>query len=157
MLTDTSRSRYARLRSVPLGASRWTSGYWHDLFQRCYAIMIPCMWRLLECLMDRVIDVIGKVQRADGYIHTPVLIEQRTGASKAATEFQDRLDFETYNMGHLITAACMHFRATGKRSLLDIACRAADYLACFYAIAAPELARNAICPSHYVRADSRRT
>jgi DUF1680 family protein len=199
MLTDTSRSPFARLRSVPLGQSRWTSGFWHDLFQRYRAVMLPQMWRLLEdpavshaytnflvaageqpgrhrgpkwhdgdfykwleataavfaitrdaqldLLMDRVIDVIGKVQRDDGYIHTPVLIEQR---KSPATEFQNRLDFETYNMGHLMTAACMHFRATGNRSLLDIACRAADYLHRFYARAAPELARNAICPSHYM-------
>ena len=48
MLTDTARSPYVRLRSVPLGASRWTSGFWQDLFQRCHDVMVPNLWRLLE-------------------------------------------------------------------------------------------------------------
>ena len=202
MLTDTALSPNVRLRSVPLGASRWTRGFWHDLFERCHAVMLPNMWRLLEhpdishayanfviaageqpgrhagpkwhdgdfykwleaaaavyattrdplreSLMDRVIDTIGRAQRQDGYLHTPIVIEQRGGDTPGATEFQERLDFETYNMGHLMTAACIHFRATGKRSLLAIARRAADYLYRFHTTAAPELARNAICPSHYM-------
>ena len=57
--------------------------------------------------------VIAKAQRADGYLHTPVLIANRNGDA-AARPFQDRLDFEMYNFGHLITAACVHHRATGK-------------------------------------------
>src|SRR3972149_378303 len=56
----------------------------------------------LNQLMDEIIDVIGKVQREDGYIHTPVIIEQHKGQSEAK-EFKDNLDFETYNMGHLMT------------------------------------------------------
>jgi DUF1680 family protein len=99
--------------------------------------------------MDTVITVIAQAQRKDGYIHTPVLIEERK-ESGAARAFEDRLNFETYNMGHLMTAACIHYRATGKRSLLDVAVKAADYLYAFYKRASPELARNAICPSHYM-------
>ncbi len=103
----------------------------------------------LDSLMDRVIPIIAASQRADGYIHTPVRIAERH--SKGGTkEFEDRLNFETYNMGHLMTAACVHYRATGKRTLLDIAIKAADYLDRFYKRASPELARNAICPSHYM-------
>jgi uncharacterized protein len=102
----------------------------------------------LDSIMDRVIAVIGKVQRKDGYIHTPVIIEQnKTGAN---IEFRERLNFESYNLGHLMTAACIHFRATGKSSFLQIAIKAADYLYRFYERSSPELARNAICPSHYM-------
>ena len=102
----------------------------------------------LDELMDNAIEVITKAQRNDGYIHTPVLIEQsRKGNTK---EFQDRLNFETYNFGHLMTAACIHHRATGKTSLLKVAIKATDYLVGFYNRASPELARNAICPSHYM-------
>jgi DUF1680 family protein len=99
--------------------------------------------------MDRIIDVIGKAQREDGYIHTPVIILQRRQAPGAA-EFKDRLDFETYNMGHLMTCACIHYRATGKTSLLNIAKKAADFLYTVYKKSPKDLANNAICPSHYM-------
>ncbi len=35
---------------------------------------------------------------------------------------------ELYNMGHLLTAACIHHRATGKRNFLGVAEKLADYL-----------------------------
>jgi len=103
----------------------------------------------LDRQMDEIIAVIARSQREDGYIHTPVVIEERK-QSNHTRAFADRLNFETYNMGHLMTAACIHFRATGKRSLLDVAIKATDYLYRFYKQASPELARNAICPSHYM-------
>lgn len=99
--------------------------------------------------LDEIIPVIAKAQRADGYIFTPVAIEERNHPEKAQA-FQDRLHFESYNIGHLMTAACIHYRATGKTNLLDIAKKATDYLYNFYRKSSPELARNAICPSHYM-------
>jgi len=103
----------------------------------------------LDRQMDRIIEVIGKVQREDGYIHTPAIIAQRQRLPQA-DEFRDRLDFETYNMGHLMTCACTHYRATGKTSLLDIAGKAADFLYRTYKDSADTLASHAICPSHYM-------
>ncbi|MDR0541826.1 MAG: glycoside hydrolase family 127 protein [Dysgonamonadaceae bacterium] len=103
----------------------------------------------LNKLMDEIIPIIAESQRIDGYIHTPVMIEERKNSDQTHA-FADRLNFETYNMGHLMTAACIHYRATGKRSLLNVAVKAADYLYNFYKNASPELARNAICPSHYM-------
>ena len=102
----------------------------------------------LDALLDDAIALIGKAQRADGYIHTPTLIDARKNPS--TKPFEDRLNFETYNLGHLMTAACIHYRVTGKRTFLDIAIKATDYLYRFYKTASPELARNAICPSHYM-------
>jgi DUF1680 family protein len=99
--------------------------------------------------MDHIIDVIGKAQRDDGYIHTPVIISQRQRESERS-EFQNRLDFETYNMGHLMTCACTHYRATGKTGLLRIAEKAADFLCEVYKHSPRNLANNAICPSHYM-------
>lgn len=103
----------------------------------------------LDELMDKVIPVIARSQREDGYIHSPVIIEERKNSARTKA-FEDRLNFETYNMGHLMTAACIHYRATGKNSLLNVAIKAADYLNNFYKRSSPELARNAICPSHYL-------
>jgi DUF1680 family protein len=103
----------------------------------------------LDQQMDEIIEVIGKTQRQDGYIHTPVIISQRNQPS-GTTEFENRLDFETYNMGHLMTCASVHFRATGKTTLLDIAQKAADFLYSLYKHSPEKLANNAICPSHYM-------
>ncbi|MEJ6981383.1 glycoside hydrolase family 127 protein [Pedobacter sp. P351] len=102
----------------------------------------------LDQMMDKAIAVIAKSQREDGYIYTKAMIEQRKTGSK--NQFQDRLSFEAYNIGHLMTAACVHYRATGKTSLLNVAKKATDYLYNFYKQASPTLARNAICPSHYM-------
>jgi DUF1680 family protein len=101
----------------------------------------------LDSLMDMAIAVIAKSQRPDGYIHTPVVIGER--ASRGVLN-EERLSFECYNMGHLMTAACVHYRATGKKTLLNVAIRAADFLQAFYRRTTPQLARNAICPSHYM-------
>lgn len=99
-------------------------------------------------MMDEAIRVISLAQRADGYVYTKNIIEQKkTGRSLT---FDDVLGFEAYNFGHLMTAAAIHYRATGKRTLLDVAEKAANFLVEFYAGATPEQARNAICPSHYM-------
>ncbi len=103
----------------------------------------------LDKLMDKIIAIIGEAQREDGYIHTPVNIEQRQHPEQKK-EFAERLDFETYNLGHLMTAACVHYRVTGKTTMLDLAKKATDYLYGFYKKSSAELARNAICPSHYM-------
>ena len=103
---------------------------------------------ILNAQMDTAIAVIGKAQKPDGYIYTKSIIEQRkSGQTKM---FDDKLSFEAYNFGHLMTAACVHYRATGKTTLLNIAKKATDFLIGFYNNATPEQARNAICPSHYM-------
>ncbi|MFT2010016.1 glycoside hydrolase family 127 protein [Pontibacter sp. 13R65] len=99
--------------------------------------------------MDRAIAVIAKVQQEDGYIYTPAIIQKNKNKG-AGSAFQDKVNFEAYNLGHLMTAACVHYRATGKTSLLNVAKKATDFLYNYYKAASPELSRNAICPSHYM-------
>src|SRR5260370_28310853 len=106
----------------------------------------------LDRQMDEAIRVLVKAQRADCYLHPPMLIRLRNG-EKTAKPFEDRLNFEMYNFGHLFTAACVHHRATGKKTLLDVAVRAAAFLD--EAFKEPTgrsaaLARNSVCPSHYM-------
>ena len=139
----------------------------------------------LDAIMDRFIGLVQKAQRADGYIHTPVIIKERnktatvsvgsvatvpvgsvatvpvgfadgsgpvgtaTGTKNDAA-FENRLNFETYNLGHLIMAGIIHKRATGKTTLFDCGVKAADFLYDFCQRAPEELAGNAICPSHYM-------
>lgn len=102
----------------------------------------------LDIIMDEAIAVIAKAQKEDGYIYTKAIIEQQKNGQ--AKMFDDKLSFEAYNFGHLMTAACVHYRATGKTNLLNVAKKAADFLIGFYNTATPEQARNAICPSHYM-------
>jgi hypothetical protein len=125
----------------------------------------------LTAIMDRFIGLVQKSQRSDGYIHTPVIIKERNAAQPVATEsqqtgqggpvgttvgtkndaaFENRLNFETYNLGHLIMAGIIHKRATGKTTLFDCGVKAADFLYDFCQRAPEELAGNAICPSHYM-------
>jgi hypothetical protein len=49
-----------------------------------------------------------------------------------------------------MTTACIHYRATGKTTLLACARKAADYIDRLCATVPADLARNAICPSHYM-------
>ncbi len=122
----------------------------------------------IDALMDKFIEQVALAQRADGYIHTPVVISERNQGidSHAITEnaagieigkdqkhaFASRLNFETYNLGHLMTAGIIHKRATGKTTLFDCGKKAADFLYNFLTNDAAELSRNAICPSHYMGA-----
>lgn len=93
-------------------------------------------------------ELIASVQRPDGYLHTPTLIAALGKVS--ASELADRFHFETYNLGHLITMCVRHHRLTGTGLLLDVAVRAAGYLENLAEHKPVELARSAICPSHYM-------
>ena len=103
----------------------------------------------LAAQVESAIGIITQAQRADGYLHTPVLIAARNGDTNALP-FRDRNNFEMYNLGHLMTTACLHHRVTGKTNLLHAAIRAADFLAETFSNRPPESARSSVCPSHYM-------
>jgi DUF1680 family protein len=102
----------------------------------------------LERQLDEIIAVIAKAQRTNGYLDTWVQLHEKETNSIAP--FSDRNNFEVYNLGQLMTAASVHYRATGKTNFLAIACRAADCLCDAFKNPTPELAANSICPSHYM-------
>ena len=224
-----SRSKQAKMQNLPMGATRWTGGFWGDRFSMLSTIGIWSMWDTwntpwetldkdgkhgshgfrnfevaagtvqgkhhgppfhdgdmykwleacaavyavtkdpkVDALMDKFIEQVALAQRADGYIHTPVVIAERLAGidSHSANEnaagieigkdqkhaFASRLNFETYNLGHLMTAGIIHKRATGKTTLFECGRKAADFLYNFLTNDAAELSRNAICPSHYMGA-----
>jgi len=124
-------------------------GDFYKIFEGMAATYAITKDKKLDKQMDEAIAMFAKVQRKDGYLHTPVLIDERWG-TLGPEEVKKQLGFEKYNMGHLMTAACVHYRATGKTSFLNVAKGVADFLYDFYKKASPELARNAICPSHYM-------
>ena len=224
-----SHSKQAKMQNLPMGATRWTGGFWGDVFDVMHGMAVWEMWHTwntpwevldengkhgshgfanfqvaagtiqgkhhgppfhdgdmykwleacaavyaitkdgeLDELMDRFIEQVALAQRADGYIHTPVVIAERLAGidSHSVTEnaagieigkdqkhaFASRLNFETYNLGHLMTAGIIHKRATGKTTLFECGRKTADFLYNFLTNDAAELSRNAICPSHYMGA-----
>jgi DUF1680 family protein len=81
----------------------------------------------LEAYLDSIIALVGAAQEEDGYLYTA----RTNGAGYlkrwSGNERWEKLEssHELYNAGHLFEAAVAHYRATGKRNLLDIALKVA--------------------------------
>jgi len=127
----------------------WNDGDFYKFLEAACAVYAVSQDPELGPILDQSIDAIGRAQRSDGYIHTPVLIRARNG-DRDVKPFQDRNNFEMYNMGHLMTTACIHHRVTGRDDFLRIAKKAAEFLCDTFREPTPELARNSVCPSHYM-------
>ena len=78
----------------------------------------------LERQLDEVIAKFAKLQRDDGYMNSWFTAVE---PDKRWTNLRDW--HELYCAGHLMEAAVAHYRATGKRTFLDMVCRYADYIA----------------------------
>ena len=78
----------------------------------------------LDALLDEVIALLARAQQPDGYLNSWFTFVE---PQKRWTNLRDW--HELYDAGHLIEAAVAHFQATGKRSLLDVMIRYADYIA----------------------------
>ncbi len=77
----------------------------------------------LEARVDEIIDMYEKLQDKDGYLNAWF---QRVQPGRRWTNLRDH--HELYCAGHLIEGAVAYYQATGKKKLLDIMCRYADYL-----------------------------
>ncbi len=201
MITDTSRSPYARLSCVPFQDVQWTGGLYKERFETVSQVTVPHLMRMFEGkdishvvenfriaageaegafagtvfgdgdfykwfeaavytavrsenreLLERLEDYIGlfaRAQQADGYLSTKQIIGEKQG--KGPMRQGDINDFEVYNMGHLFTSACLHYRLTGRDSFLKVAEKAAGYLKTLYEEAARTgEVKTAVCPSHYM-------
>jgi DUF1680 family protein len=156
VMEGTNYSQFYRNFQVAAGVAEgkhrgasFNDGDFYKWIEGACAVLASTRDVELEKRLDEVIGVIAKAQRADGYIQTSVLIRQRRGDADAKL-LADRLQFEMYNMGHLLTAACLHYRVTGRTNFLVIARKTADFLDATFANPTPEQAQNSICPSHYM-------
>ena len=78
-----------------------------------------------------MIAKIAAAQEPDGYIYTTRTIDPENPhrwAGKARWVNERNDSHELYNLGHLFEAAAAHYQATGKKTLLTVATRAADLL-----------------------------
>ncbi len=200
MLTDTHKSSYAKLHSLPFGAVRWTDGLMKERTDTCMDATVPQLQHMfdskdishivenfkicagkaegsfdgtvfgdgdfykwlesavytaytradekLQAQIEDYITLIGQAQQPDGYISTKQIIGEKDGTAQRGGDIND---FEVYNMGHLFTSACLHFRITGRDHFLEIAKKAAGYLQQLYdeSERSGEV-RTAVCPSHYM-------
>ncbi len=99
--------------------------------------------------LEDYIALIGRAQRADGYLSTKQIIAEMQG--ETGSRLKDINEFEVYNFGHLFTAACLYKRLTGNDSFLGIAEKTAGYLETLYEQAEKNGdVQTAVCPSHYM-------
>jgi len=109
-----------------LEKGQFAGTHWQDawvykwLESACYINAVTGDKELGEQI-DGIVEVIARAQQPDGY-----LASQTT--ARGWPRFQEPHNHELYTMGHLLTAACIHHRLTGKTKLLNVARKTADYV-----------------------------
>jgi hypothetical protein len=103
--------------------------------------------RELDRYLDVLIAKIAAAQEDDGYLFTC-----RTNKAKHLLNWYGekrwsklRGSHELYNMGHLYEAAAAHYQATGKRTLLNVAIKNADFVDTVFGPG-----RNETAPGHQI-------
>ena len=125
------RPTYARLAYFRIAAgleegahegTNWSDGdcyKWLEAMAHVYGVTRDPE---LDRQMDEVIGWIAGAQEPDGYLNTQITLDP------SKRRWQNVQDHELYNVGHCFSAAAEHYEATGKRSLLEVAVKLADYL-----------------------------
>ena len=156
LMQGTNYSQFYRNFEIAAGLAEGKSrgasfndGDFYKFLEGASATLAVTNSERINTKLDEVIAVIAQAQQTNGYLDTWVQLHQRSGDTNAVP-FQNPENFEMYNFGQLMTAACVHYRATGKTNFLAVARKAADYLCETFQNPTPALANNLICPSHYM-------
>ena len=81
----------------------------------------------LDHYLDSVINIIAQAQEPDGYLTTCVTNKCTRLSGWWGTRKWEKINsHELYNSGHLIESAVAHYRATGKKTFLNVAIKNAD-------------------------------
>ena len=81
----------------------------------------------LDAYLDSVITLIAAAQEPDGYLTTCVTNKcTRLSGWWGCSRWEKINSHELYNSGHLYEAAVAHYKATGKKTLLNVAIKNAD-------------------------------
>lgn len=129
---DQCCNRTSRVRNFRIAAGL-EEGEWQGLFyddSDLYKMIEGAAYSLrnrknpeLEAQIDSIIAAIEGAQMPDGYLDTYYILEH------PGERWTDMDKHEMYCCGHLIEAGIAYFHSTGKRQLLDVACRFADHIA----------------------------
>jgi DUF1680 family protein len=127
MCEETGRLRNFT-QAAGLDPSPYQGHYFHD--SDVYKVIEGAAYCLathpddaLEARLDTIIDHIARAQQPDGYLNTWFTLKE---PDKRWTDLP--VKHELYCAGHLFEAAVAHYEATGKSTLLDVACRFADHI-----------------------------
>jgi hypothetical protein len=101
----------------------------------------------LEKAVDSWVAKIAKAQEPDGYLYTARTIDPTNPPEMSGPARWSKLkdSHELYNVGHLYEAAAAYHQATGKRALLDVATRSADFVAATFG---PGKSQLRLVPGH---------
>ncbi|MBC8468388.1 MAG: glycoside hydrolase family 127 protein, partial [Planctomycetes bacterium] len=103
--------------------------------------------RKLDRYLDVLIVKIAAAQEDDGYLFTCRTNKAKNLINWYGDKRWSKLSgsHELYNMGHLYEAAVAHYQATGKRTLLNVAIKNADFLDTVFGPG-----RNETAPGHQI-------
>ena len=73
----------------------------------------------------QVVAKIAAAQQPDGYLFCYFILGN---AAERFKHIHSPARHELYTMGHLVEAGAVHYEMTGKRDLLDVACKVADHI-----------------------------
>lgn len=89
----------------------------------------------LDAYLDQIISYFAAAQEPDGYLYTAWTLKANDYNKFACCTYDPKGKFlgtnnshELYNAGHMYEAAVAHYRATGKKSFLNIATKNADLI-----------------------------
>jgi DUF1680 family protein len=102
------------------GEFPWAQANLHKVLETCGYALGQAPDAELEAKVGRIIDAIARAQQPDGYANATIMLK----GQQHWTEMDG--SHEGYVLGHMIEAAVAHYEATGKRSFLDVAIKAAD-------------------------------
>ncbi|MFR9624329.1 MAG: beta-L-arabinofuranosidase domain-containing protein, partial [Rikenellaceae bacterium] len=119
----------------------WQDGDYYKWLEAQVAVYSVTKDPKLLKQINQKAEYIAKSIAEDGYSTTHTQIGYGvTGSERAWNKpFKNDIRFnatnmhETYNMGHLLTLACTHYRVTGDRTLLDAAIKVGDFLDKYFA------------------------
>ena len=109
------------LKEREFAGTNWQDAWLYKWIESAAAFNAITRDPWIEERMDAAIELISVAQEDDGYIATQITTRNKP-------RFTDPREHEVYSMGHLLTAACVHHRVTGKDSLLKVATRCGNFL-----------------------------
>ncbi len=125
--TETATARIRNFEKVARGKGEAHEGIFYDdsdVFKALEAMAYSLKTNpnpQIEKKCDEWIDKIAAAQLPDGYLNTWYTLK---GLDQRWTDMSMH---EDYNAGHMIEAAVAYFEATGKRKMLDVVIKWADY------------------------------